>query len=156
MKYFLALLFAFVVGAAAHAAGPTTTGEWRWIEMGNLTDHWAPREGLANVEMKNGMISAQLMLEDSNGAPLLLEGGSGALYEISGTYRLGKPGLVQEGTLNVTVTTLHSDFGDHVPNTGTYRKVMRSGPPMKPDYRFTETIILSDTVNAFGLIKATK
>ena len=86
----------------------------------------------------------------------MLEGESGVLYEISGTYRLGKPRLVQEGTVNAAVTTLNSDYGDHVPYKGTYRKVMRTGPRFEPDYRFTETIILSDTVNGIGLVRAVK
>ena len=87
MKYFLALLFAIVVGAAAHALEPNKTHEWRWIELGNLTDHWASRGGHANVEMKDGKISAQSVPE----------GEGGVLYEISGIHRWENLALFKKG-----------------------------------------------------------
>ena len=156
MKYVLALLFVLTFGASVHASEPVNGNEWRWAEINGIGKDWDKRGGRANVQMKDGKISAQLMLEDNSGAPFLFEGNNGALYEISGTYRLGKPGHVQEGTVNATVTTLHSDYGDHVPNKGTYSKAL-----IPEAFRFSfgmyrETIFLSDGIKVIGLMKLTK
>ena len=81
MRYFLALLFAFTFGAATHAAEVVNGNEWRWAEINGIGKDWDKRGGRANVQMKDGKISAQLMLEDNSGAPFLFEGGTGTLYK---------------------------------------------------------------------------
>jgi hypothetical protein len=145
MKYVFALALTLFCGAATYAAELTNGDEWRWVRISDLSDHWDVREGHATVEMKNGKISAELMLG----------GDKTTLYEISGTYRLGRAGVIQAGTIDATVTTFGSDFGYRDPHKGTYRKELHSTRPFDQNAGFSERIIISNGANSIGLSRTT-
>src|SRR6266576_3184419 len=138
MKYFLALTLTIFWGVTAHAVEPAVGNEWRWVRISDLGDHWDVREGHATVEMKNGKLSAELMLG----------GDKTTLYEISGTYRLGRAGVLQAGTIDATVTTFGSDFGYRDVHKGTYQKELHSTRPFDSSAGFSERIIISNGANS--------
>lgn len=146
MKHLFAFLFALILGAGVQAAEPAKSDGWRWTKLQNASDHWEIEQGYANVEMKDGNIRAQLMLSEDGYF----------VYELFGTYRLGKGGSVQIGTLKVKISRKNTDFGINVPYEGTYRKDVTPADLRETLGLFRETIVLNDGLNSVGLLREMK
>jgi hypothetical protein len=145
VKYFLLAIFALVFAGPVHAIERVTGDDWRWMQIGGVGSHWSPREGIAKIEMKDGNILAKLMLD----------GDDMAVYNIRGTYRLSGTAALVTGALSVQLSMVNSDYDISQYYTGTYQKILYSGPPIFPPLSFSEAIILSNGEDIIGLLKET-
>ena len=146
IKQAVVLSLALCFGGSSYAAEQTNSNNWRWAELNGIGERWNVREGTAKVEMNAGKIRAELMMGS----------GGDVLYEISGTYRLGRAGNVQDGTVDASVTTKGSDYGNRIPYKGTYMKAVIPAELSYSLGKYRETIILGDGTNAIGLMKTTR
>lgn len=147
------LIFSLAANSAAIAAEQVGKGQWLWIHIdaapntGPEPDGWWKVEGMADVEIQNGKIKAELY------------DGKNDFYRLSGTMvseKLLQKGL-QKFTVHARMTTINSDAEMNVPYDGTYRKIFGDKNSDNPSFnRDVEVIVLSNDEGTVELLRSQK